>query len=200
MWPMHLSIHGTRLINLASTLFLPNHPLALNGHGPLSSHRLPRIGTPSRSITQERGPFAHPPLSMPARSSTFQIMQPHNSQYQGFPPASTGHARNTSIAFIISESRGTKTSRPTTPVKRPGSRIKSGSHSRPGTPSKGTAALGSRPSTPNQVTTPGPFKLEKPLTEVRPVSQPPVPRRAAVRNASHTSVALHLNKMKSKGV
>jgi hypothetical protein len=132
----------------------------------------------------------HPPPNSTG-FSTSQPAQPDDAVPSGVkasPPARTGRARNTSIASIISEGRGTKTSRPTTPVKRPGSGVKSGS--RPGTPSKGTTTSGSRLSTPNRVTAPGPSKPEKPPTKARPISPRPVPRRAAARNAARTSVAV----------
>jgi hypothetical protein len=146
--------------------------------------------------------------------STSQPTPPDNAVAESIkasPPARTGHAHNTSIASIISEGHGTKTSRPTTPVKRPGSgslsstlqqRLKSGSRpgtptkatamsgSRPGTPSKSIAALGSRPSTSSKLPTPSASKPENPSVKAGSISPPPVPRRAAARNAARTSVAV----------
>ena len=147
---------------------------------------------------EEPEPPTHTPNS--TGFSTSHPAQPDDAVPSGVkasPPARTGHARNTSIASIISEGRGTKTSRPTTPVKRPGSGVKSGS--RPGTPSKGTTTSGSRPSTPNRVTAPGPSKPEKPPTKAGPISPPPVPRRAAARNAARTSAAVSPKRDEKQG-
>lgn len=117
----------------------------------------------------------------------------HDTESMG---KASAHQRSSSIASTASDTRGVSTprssmprrasgvdvgSRPSTPTKIPVS-------SRPSTPND--AITSSRPATPNKSSsTVLVLSLERPVTPVRGVgAPPPVPRRAAARNAARGSV------------